>query len=356
MYEQGIGGAYILYEPQPAVPVSQAATTTVSQGQLLQQAFNYYSDSLWQVVRLVNTSQSTDAIQNAVQVINHAQMPGDPNELVTTFSTDLATKGSWFIDESGLEMDERVFDPTMPGNTIGANYHAMVSSCYLRSALPSDQRQFTVLSRQSMGVISQVDGELEVMLHRRTNSTDSQGPWPLNDTSVLEAPLWLMVGQELDSEALRHRLNLQLEFPLVAAYGLTTSPAAWGALFHTSFQPFRADLPNNVHLLSLFARNPGSAEVVLRLQHLFEAGDHPIYSKDVTVDVASLFTQLKVVTAKERSLSLQQAAADMHRQKWHTNDQKNMAGEERPRKALQTDVTLGPIQMASFSMTLALAE
>eukprot|EP01116_Phalansterium_solitarium_P019430 TRINITY_DN5407_c0_g1_i1.p1 TRINITY_DN5407_c0_g1~~TRINITY_DN5407_c0_g1_i1.p1 ORF type:complete len:801 (-),score=286.01 TRINITY_DN5407_c0_g1_i1:107-2509(-) len=182
MYQNGTGGAYILYEPTPATPIDTLPQVSVSKGQLVQQAFNFYADNLWQVVRLFNISQQQGHIQYSVQVLHHAQMLQDPNELVTVYSTDLDTQGSWFIDESGLEMNKRVFDPTLPGNVIGANYHAMVSSCYLRSADSADSRQFTVLSSQSLGVISQQDGQIELMLHRRTNSSDSQGPYPLNDT------------------------------------------------------------------------------------------------------------------------------------------------------------------------------
>ena len=38
------------------------------------------------------------------------------------------TQGKWYIDESGLEMDERVFDPTMPGKALDV-LHVVASAC-----------------------------------------------------------------------------------------------------------------------------------------------------------------------------------------------------------------------------------
>ena len=55
---------------------------------------------------------------------------------------------------------------------IAGNYHAIVSNAYIRDI--ESNRQFTAITRQSMGLTSLTDGELELMLHRRTLSNDFQ--------------------------------------------------------------------------------------------------------------------------------------------------------------------------------------
>jgi len=89
---------------------------------------------------------------------------------------------------------------------------------------------------QSMGMTSIDSGVIEFMIHRRTFGIDYEGPWPLNDTTAIQViwildelwaiansnvklPLWIYVGQVEDSETIRNRLSLSLEFPITQAYG-----------------------------------------------------------------------------------------------------------------------------------------
>ena len=89
------------------------------------------------------------------------------------------------------------------------------------------------------------------MLHRRLNCSDSQGPFPLNDTSRISARLWLAAGAAADVEAVRPVGISMLNHP----WGLFSAPvsiAAWTAAgWAPSLAPLAAAPPFNVALLTL---------------------------------------------------------------------------------------------------------
>jgi hypothetical protein len=70
---------------------------------------------------------------------------------------------------AGLEMHARPLRLDL--QYVGGNYHACVAACIMNGTAAS----LAVLTRQSMGIASLVDGTLELMLHRRVNTSDSQG-------------------------------------------------------------------------------------------------------------------------------------------------------------------------------------
>lgn len=49
------------------------------------------------------------------------------------------------------------------------------------------------------------------------------------------------------------------------------------------FIPLKNSLPFNIHLLTFKMINSTSHEVLLRLQHIFEINEHPIWSKPTKV-------------------------------------------------------------------------
>lgn len=147
----------------------------ITNGPYVYQLKQTFSSGLEQITRLYSVPNNSSLAQQFVDVLQHVGPEGDPRELISRYYTDLSTGGTFVIDYSGLEMHTRKFDPTIPGNVIGGNYHSMVSCSYIQSQ--NEDRRFTILSGQSAGVTSLNEGELEVMLLRRTNSSDQQGPY-----------------------------------------------------------------------------------------------------------------------------------------------------------------------------------
>lgn len=64
------------------------------------------------------------------------------------------------------------------------------------------------------GIASLAPGTTEVMIHRRMNTSDSQGPWPLNDNTTVAETLWLLVDSGATSDSLQHRTRLALQYDM----------------------------------------------------------------------------------------------------------------------------------------------
>ena len=183
-YINGTGGAYILVEPNPSTKISKPATLFLYEGKHVKQLTQFVSSSLWLKTRIYVSPNSLKQQQQLKQTeielesFVHQQHHVGPiplnREYITLFNTNLKTQNYWYTDSSGLEIAQRQYSDNIPGNVIGGNYHAMVSTSYIKDI--DRDAQFTVLTRQSMGVTSQASGQLEIMLHRRTNSSDQQGP------------------------------------------------------------------------------------------------------------------------------------------------------------------------------------
>lgn len=146
------------------------------------------------------------------------------------------------------------------------------------------------------------------------------------------------------------------QFPLIPLFGVSEGWKSWSSQFRTKLAPLTKDLPSNIHLLNLQPRNSNSNEGdILRLLHLFERGDHPIYSRNTTINLATLFAAPWTLnSAVEKTLSLQWDLSELHRQQWRTSnfrDEEDVEPQTFPlnNKAPDT-VTLSPIQMRTFQL------
>jgi alpha-mannosidase len=89
-------------------------------------------------------------------------------EVVSRFTSLAVVETTLYTDDQGLEVHAR---PLRGDEQLSANYHACVAACQLVSQLG----QVTVLVPYTMGIASLDDGQMELMIHRRMNTSDSQG-------------------------------------------------------------------------------------------------------------------------------------------------------------------------------------
>jgi len=104
------------------------------------------------------------------------------------------------------------------------------------------------------------------------------------------------------------------------------SPSQWFANYNTRFEGLSAELPPNVHLMTL--RTIETGETVLRLWHIFAVGEDPVYSKRVAVNLAGLFNNLFIVDIREMSLTSTTPIRDVHRYTWKTSGEEGDASKE----------------------------
>ena len=208
-YTTTSGGPYCLIEQAPAAPLPQPSGVSAVIGPVFSELrWTWQDGSVQQLLRLGAAHDDVFSITHTVNTIEKG------SEMVWRVVSDLASNAELFTDDSGLEMHLRVPEPTLP---LSGRYHALVQSAYIQDE--STDRQLSVLVTHTMGVASLAAGELEVMFlrHLTDNSTDDQGPWPLQESVPFSVTTSVFISQHTLPPPRLPRA-LQQEHPLVVAY------------------------------------------------------------------------------------------------------------------------------------------
>lgn len=116
-------------------------------------------------------------------------------ELVSVFAApNFPATNRKFQTHSGIDFVDRA---SRDGNA-AANFYPGVLGARMRGGVPTDRgsRSFTILTAHSMAIGSNVDGELECMMHRSLAQDDGRGlSEPVNDMSRVEVPIWVSFGK-----------------------------------------------------------------------------------------------------------------------------------------------------------------
>eukprot|EP01012_Entosiphon_sulcatum_P008827 TRINITY_DN14848_c0_g1_i1.p1 TRINITY_DN14848_c0_g1~~TRINITY_DN14848_c0_g1_i1.p1 ORF type:complete len:1003 (-),score=169.22 TRINITY_DN14848_c0_g1_i1:8-3016(-) len=262
--------------------------------------------------------------------------------VILRVSTGIDSNGTFYTDSNGLELTRRhlgVWWPTDvdPSTRAGRNYYPMT----VMSSIRDNATQLVLLTDRSEGVGSQASGQLEAMIYRRLIFGDGKGmDTPLNTTVPITTEHWLMVGAPADVSKAMRQLARQIYNPPVVGCGTGTPTAS-------SWQPMPVALPDNVHLQTLQVvltnwsalacaqceippppgrivppeqpSQPGSLPdggVLLRLAHIYAVDEDPALSQPVTVNLSSLFSNWKVVSPQEYSLSYMRPIGQQDRWDW----------------------------------------
>ncbi|XP_037685271.1 epididymis-specific alpha-mannosidase isoform X2 [Choloepus didactylus] len=258
-------------------------------------------------------------------------------EAVLRTSTDLDSQQVLYSDNNGYQLQRRPHQ-AYKNNSIARNYYPMVQSAFIEDS----RSRLVLLSERAHGVSSQGNGQVEVMLHRRLWNNlewDLGYNLTLNDTSIVYPVLWLVLGPPPITAALRQRSGLALQHRPVVLFGWLAgiSPKPPGPQ-----QQDAVTLPPNLHLQTLSipgwnyssnhtqhvqalqkgGRGEAQADlsrVLLRLHHLYEAGEDPILSQPATVNLKAVLQGLgSVVAVEERSLTGTWDVSTLHRWHWRT--------------------------------------
>mmetsp|Transcript_34703 Transcript_34703/g.75011 ORF Transcript_34703/g.75011 Transcript_34703/m.75011 type:complete len:521 (-) Transcript_34703:614-2176(-) len=285
-YKNGEGGPYCLVLTGDAVAATEGdVEVRTLRGSVYNAVVQRWDDTLSQTVRLYH-----DAEREMIEVEHSLKTLPVGHEVVSRYSTDFPA--TLYTDDSGLEMHRREWRQTLP---LSGNFHSLVQSIFVRQ--DAQGPQLSVLTRRTMAVSSAGHRGVEYMMQRRLNSSDDQGPWPLDDKDEIDTTVWLLYGQSNRSELSRMMTALELEHP-PAVILLPHRPRVEEAI---PIQP----LPRNVHLLSL-AEPPAHLDtrgVVLRLQNVLEGGPN------ISLHLDSIFSHAPPVAATLLSLTMQKRLA-----------------------------------------------
>ena len=152
-----------------------------------------------------------------------------------------------------------------------------------------------------------------------------------------------------------HVRSLSLPSTVVAYAPLgSMSPAQWRAKYATHASALAAPLPPALHLSTLHVHN--ATTLLLRLSHMFDGGEDPVLSANVTVDLASLLGPLAITAAVDMTLPGTLPLASVPRRTYVTDGGASYSVPVLPvpPAGAALAVTLGPQDTRTLLCTVAL--
>jgi len=371
-FDNRASGAYI-FRPNGSVNAFEAPTSIVYEGDVVTEIHQTFSDWTSQVLRKY-ADQSHIEIEWLVGSIPIGDDIG--KEVISRFNADdIDSEDTFYTDANGREMQKRVFNhrETWTLNVtepIAGNYYPVTSRITVQSV--SGSEGYSVLTDRAQGGSSLAKGEAELMLHRRLLWDDAFGvAEPLNETEgeagdglVQRGKLLLLhsaMATDDCSFVCLQRLEAEriLSKPVVSlADPMDTLPAPTSAL--------TLPLPAQVHLLTLTPLAEAGDELLLRLEHMFEAGEDASLSTPVMISLKNLLVGKTISSARETTLSANQWLDEATRLTWKveanahsprsfhpkfTHPLDSLA--ERSAKEGNLVVTLNPMEIRTFVVTLS---
>jgi alpha-mannosidase len=351
-----------LFFPGPhAIP-----TVQVVEGPLVTEVYQRFSAWATHVVRLYHSAPGA-AINKLIEVewtagpipvetpwfppVAHAHNKPLPNEwgkeVVMRFNSSLGSKGTFYTDSNGKEMVKRQYNkrgPSYPSpykisEEVAGNYYPVNAMM----TLDDGATELAILTDVSMGGASLADGSLELMVHRRVLMDDRRGVQePLNETMcgcndinadpgkmgahghlgdggcecaglTMRGRHWLILDTVANSHDSRRIASEALNLQPTLAVSPTGAVAPV-----TTF--LAAEMPEGVQLQALTSNyasfNNGS--LLLRLTHLYGAGESAARSVPITVSLAAVFGKagLTIASVVETSLTGNQGIEEMDKKKF----------------------------------------
>jgi lysosomal alpha-mannosidase len=294
--DQQSSGAYIFRPTEQDPTCLHVRKYTKRQTSLVQEVHQIYNEWISQTIRLYDNENSVE-FEWQVGPIPVGILAG--KEVITKFTSDLQSNGTFYTDANGREMLKRTrnfrqswpnFNQTEP---VSGNYYPINSQIYIKD----ETRQLTLVTDRSQGGSSIHDGSIEVMLHRRIFMDDSLGVGePLDEIGVnlrgliAKGKQYLFFNKSEESARWHrdkaHKINMQ---PLV------TFPMNSSDLFKNlnKFEAIKQSLPDNVELLTLVhdanSIKVGINALIVRFEHFYEVNEDPVLSQPVSIDINQVF-------------------------------------------------------------------
>ncbi|KAL0332752.1 UNVERIFIED_CONTAM: Alpha-mannosidase [Sesamum calycinum] len=366
-------GAYI-FRPNGSPPsvVSRSVPLKIVRGPLVDEVHQQFSSWIYQIIRVYRDKdhaevEFTVGISCVLPVrLLIGPIPTDDSigkEVITRFTANMVTDKVFYTDSNARDFLKRVRDyradwPLTVTQPVAGNYYPINLGIYIED----NKSEFSVLVDGATGGSSINDGEIELMLHRRMIYDDSRGVGEALDEFVcvnntcegLTVRGYISINEPGAGARWRRTTGQEIYSPLLLAFSHEDS-RTWKSSHLTRATTMEANysLPFNVALITLQELVDGS--VLVRLAHLYEAGEDPDYSKLAKVELKKMFGGKTIKTLKETSLSANQDKSEMTRKAWKV-DKGETNSEPAPIRGRPVDfssliVELGPMEIRTFIIT-----
>ncbi|KAJ0440560.1 putative alpha-mannosidase [Helianthus annuus] len=358
-------GAYI-FRPNGTYPIgSQKQNITVLRGPIYDEVHQKIKSWIYQITRVYKNKEHAE-VEFTVGPIPVSDRVG--KEIATKISTTIKSNETFYTDSNGRDFIERIRDYRADwdlevNQPIAGNYYPINLGIYLKD----EKSELSVLVDRSVGGSSIVDGELELMLHRRLLYDDGKGvAEAINETVcvgndcrglAVQGKYYIRMDPLGEGAKWRRSYGQEIYSPLLLAFTEQDENKA------TNFQVSKFSgmdstysLPDNVALLTLQELEDG--KVLLRLAHLYEIGEDKDLSVMTSVELKKLFAKRKITNVSEMSLSANQGRAEMEKKRlvWKVEGSKTddepagqRGGPVDPQKLV---VELAPMEIRTFIVTV----
>ncbi|KAK1422413.1 hypothetical protein QVD17_25512 [Tagetes erecta] len=357
-------GAYI-FRPNGTYPIgSQKQNITVLTGPIYDEVHQKINSWIYQITRVYKNKEHAE-VEFTVGPIPIDDGVG--KEIATKFTTYIKSNKTFYTDSNGRDFIERVRDYRADwdlevNQPIAGNYYPINLGIYLKD----EKNELSVLVDRSVGGSSIVDGQLELMLHRRLLYDDGKGvAEALNETVcvgddcrglAVQGKYYLRMDPLGEGAKWRRSYGQEIYSPLLLAF--TEQDGNKGTDFQVSKysgMDSTYSLPDNVVLLTLQELDDG--KILLRLAHLYEIGEDKDHSVITSVKLKKLFAKRKITEVSEMSLSANQEREEMEKKRlvWKVEGSKNdeptvqRGGPVDPQKLV---VELAPMEIRTFIVTV----
>ncbi|XP_014487574.1 PREDICTED: lysosomal alpha-mannosidase isoform X1 [Dinoponera quadriceps] len=366
VFENRSSGAYIFRPKNASVNnFDYTGTYQIYKGPVVEELHLTVNEWMSQVVRIYSEEEQVE-FNWLIGPIPVKDKIG--KEIITKYSSNLKTDGEFYTDSNGREMLKRVrnYRPTWDlelHEPVAGNYYPVTNKIVIKDE--EKQLKLNVLTDRAQGGSSMDDGSIELMLHRRLLKDDAFGVGEaLNESAygeglVVRGTHYLFGGgsKNLDEFVLKEKeLTLKLALhPWILGAPVTNNSEDMYSTYRTFTSGLNKLLPLNVHILTLEPWKDGT--ILLRLEHLFEAGEAQQMSQPVEVNIQDLFSTFSILSIEETALGANQRLSDMNRMKWEaeTNDVLQEAEENVQPVQIQDNVTnvlLKPMEIRTFILTV----
>jgi len=380
-------GAYIFRTPDktPRIIPPKVSSVIIRETDLVSEIHSKFGSDgpviINQITRLIKGKHYVE-VEYVVSSISVDD--GIGKEVVSRFSTNIASHGTFFTDSNGREFMERTrgnnklygsftHDPVSI-EPIAGNYYPVNAGIYIED----EKRSFSVLVDRSQGASSLSDGTIELMIQRRLLHDDARGvAEPLNETDIGISPNppygdatrigegivikgihRLMIGEGRNGAAqARSRMDEVFSHPHIFVSSATADievPFQQGAL-----SGLESPLPENVMLVT-FAPLRELGVFLVRVAHQYGTDESNEYSLPATIDLSVLFPTKTILTIIETTLSGNQSREDWEnrRLRWDgtTNQQPGSAPTEAFSRSLEqvgNVIGLRPLEIRTFEVKVA---
>ncbi|XP_062151729.1 alpha-mannosidase At3g26720-like isoform X2 [Alnus glutinosa] len=316
-------GAYV-FRPNVTFPIKSEhlVPLTVIRGPVLDEVHQQLNPWISQITRVFKGKEHAEV------EFSIGPIPADDGigkEITTQIRTTLKTNKTFYTDSNGRDFIKRVRDfrtdwDLQVKQPVAGNYYPINLGIYVQDS----NTELSVLVDRSVGGTSLVDGQIELMLHRRLLHDDSRGVGEaLNETVcvldkceglTIQGKFYLRIDQVGEGAKWRRTVGQEIYSPLLLAF-TEQDGNNWISSHVPTFSAIDPSyaLPNNIAVITLQELENG--KVLLRLAHLYEIGEDKDYSVMASVELKKLFPNKKISKVTEMSLSANQERAEMEKKR-----------------------------------------